>query len=319
MGRPLNKKYFGNRNIGTASTTDNKIGGEGIASYTLPVQLGSIEVDSDSGQPTLTIPAPQLPGGVQATATVVWEIDTITITASNGSGYTNGETVTVTGATGATATIVVDTDNITTITPVLRGSFTTIGTNSTNQLVGVTSSANDAQAEVRYRVKSITMLEKGSGYTTAPTLSWAAGLAGPISGTSPGAPTAVLSTDSGAVGSSTNQENAIIIRAKIDSEATVRIGDIVKQSSARRYKVKTQDGTAVCKLVADDTPATFQAYIQATDANGNTYYVTKLTSHRALLTQWTQNGEATWLFASGTTAPWTFTSTANGRVIIENA
>ena len=31
MGRPLNKKYFGNRNIGTTGTTDNNIGGEGVA------------------------------------------------------------------------------------------------------------------------------------------------------------------------------------------------------------------------------------------------------------------------------------------------
>ena len=33
MGRPLNKKYFGNRNIGSASTTaDNGIGGQAVAS-----------------------------------------------------------------------------------------------------------------------------------------------------------------------------------------------------------------------------------------------------------------------------------------------
>ena len=31
MGRPLNKKYFGNRNVGSTSTTaDDNIGGEGI-------------------------------------------------------------------------------------------------------------------------------------------------------------------------------------------------------------------------------------------------------------------------------------------------
>ena len=33
MGRPLNKKYFGNRNIGTTSTADTNIGGEGVESY----------------------------------------------------------------------------------------------------------------------------------------------------------------------------------------------------------------------------------------------------------------------------------------------
>jgi hypothetical protein len=298
MGRPLNKKYFGNRNTGA--------GGEGIASYTLPGQLGSIEVDSDSGQPTLTIPAPTLPGGVQATATVTWEIESITITAANGTGYTNGETVNITGATGATATIVVDTDNITTITPVLRGSFTTITPNSTNQLVGVTSAANDAYAEVRYRVKTIAMTAQGSGYITAPTLSWAAGLAGPISGTSPGAPTAVLTT--------ANSENAIVIRAKTTSGGTSQVGDIVKQEASRRYKVTTADGTAVCRLVADDTPAFKEAYIVATSAAGGTYYVIKLTAHRALLVA--KAGDSA---LAGKSVQWTFGSPSGSIVQIENA
>jgi hypothetical protein len=144
-------------------------------------------------------------------------------------------------------------------------------------------------------------------------------ITGANTGSAATATVATIAVDTGLIGSATNQENAIIIRAKIDSEATVRAGDIIKQSSSRRYKVRTSDGIAVCKLVADDTPATFQAYVKATDANGNTYYVTKITSHKALLTQWTQSGEATWLFATGDSAPWTFTSTANGRVIIENA
>jgi hypothetical protein len=325
MGRPLNKKYFGNRNIGTngyvtdnspnANTPegDDKIGGEGIESYTLPVQLGSIEVDSNSGQPTLTIPAPQIPGGVQATATVVWEVASITIKNTNdyGTSYVNGETVTFTGATGVTATVAVAADDIGVITPVLRGSFTTIPSSESYNIIGAVG--NDAQAEITWRVKSITKLQRGSGYTTAPTLSWAAGLAGAISGTSPGAPTAVLTVDTGAVGSSTNQENAIIIRANTTDDGT-KVGDITKQTNTRSYKVKTADGTAVCKLVADSTPGFQEAYIVATSASGATYYVTKLTGHKATLVTKTGDGAL-----NGKAAPWTFNSTANGRVIIENA
>jgi hypothetical protein len=170
-----------------------------------------------------------------------------------------------------------------------------------------------AKADITMGLLAITVTEKGSGYTSPVDAQVT------FSGGTGAVATATLTTSTGLVGSATNQENAIVIRAKIDSEATVRIGDIIKQSSARRYKVKTSDGIAICKLVADDTPATAEAYVKATDANGNTYYVTKLTARRATLTQWTQNGEATWLFATGSTAPWTFTSTANGRVIIENA
>ena len=413
MGRPLNKKYFGNRNIGTTGTTDNKIGGEGVASY------GSYVAGSGwTTQPTASISAPNIPGGVTATGTFrykalsfaatangtgysvgdIVEVDTGTQTTKarasvlritsvgtaglggnptigdDGTNYDSGDLVTftnanlsqsfkvrVTTAAGGNATLLtveqeavwtgtgaaptstagwtattteglIDNNgsglvvNFTTAnwgvysigTVTVPGSYTVFpSTGASGTLTSVSpATGTGAKADITMGLLSVTVTEKGSGYTVPAD---AALVFSPAATPTNASATAVLTTDSGAVGSSTNQENAIIIRAKIDSEATVRIGDIVKQSSARRYKVKTGDGTAVCKLVADDTPATFQAYIQATDANGNTYYVTKLTSHRALLTQWTQNGEATWLFASGTTAPWTFTSTANGRVIIENA
>ena len=324
MGRPLNKKYFGNRNIGTGGNqvggnnsnnqnyADDRIGGEGIESYTLPVQLGSIEVDSNSGQPTLTIPAPQIPGGVQATATVVWEVASITITSTNdyGTSYVNGETVTFTGATGVTATVAVAADDIGVITPVNRGSFTTIPSSESYNIIGAVG--NDAQAEITWRVKSITKLEKGSGYTTAPTLSWAAGLAGPISGTSPGVPTAVLTVDTGAVGSSTNQENAIVIRANTDDSGT-KVGDIIRQIRTRGYKVKTADGIAVCNLVADSSPNVGEAYIVAT-ATGGTYYVTKLTAHRATLVAKTGDDAL-----DGQAVEWTFGSYTDTIVQIENA
>jgi hypothetical protein len=169
-----------------------------------------------------------------------------------------------------------------------------------------------AKADITMGLLSVAVTQRGSGYTSPVDAQVT------FSGGTGAVATAVLTTDSGLIGSATNQENAIVIRAKIDSEATVRIGDIIKQSSGRRYKVKTQDGIAVCKLVADDTPATLEAYIKATDANGNTYFVTKLTARKVVLTQWSNN-ESTWLFATGTSAPWSFTTTANGRVIIENA
>jgi len=197
--------------------------------------------------------------------------------------------------------------------PIVAGSANTTSVTHANLSA---STAAGCTLDIFYGVNTITVSQKGSGYRGTETVTFTAANVGLSETRATG--TMVLTTDSGLVGSATNQENAIVIRAKIDAEATVRIGDIIKQSSARRYKVKTSDGIAICKLVADDTPATFEAYVKATDANGNTYYVTKLTAHRATLTQW-YNNEATWLFATGSTAPWTFDSTANGRVIIENA
>jgi hypothetical protein len=128
--------------------------------------------------------------------------------------------------------------------------------------------------------------------------------------------TAVLTTDSGLVGSATNQENAIVIYANTSGGGTTaKVGDIIRQVSGRRYKVKTADGIKICALGTDDTPAPAGAYIVATASNASTYYVTKLTAHKATLVY----KSGTQIFDNGTTAPWTFDSTANGRVIIENA
>jgi hypothetical protein len=339
MGRPIHKKYFGNRNIGVggyqttnsnAPAGDDRIGGEGVASVSQPVGgVGSFVVsDTYRNFPTLTASAPTLPGGVTALLSPVFEIATVTF-ASGGqtnADYVAGLSTSITGLGGGAIVNITEVASKVTAVDVTtagtnRGEFRrddfTGATLSTFQVLQAPNAGTDLQINITFRVKRIEVTEQGSGYVSVPSLTWGGHT---FTGqTAPSLNVVTLTTDTGNVGSATNQENAIIIHAKIDSEATVRVGDIIKQSSSRRYKVKTSDGTAVCKLVADDTPATFQAYVKATDDNGNTYYVTKITSHKALLTQWTQNGEATWLFATGDLAPWTFTSTANGRVIIENA
>ena len=73
MGRPLNKKYFGNRNVGSASTTaDNKIGGGAVASVTLNA-LGAYTT-----RPTITFAVPTIPNGVRATGTITSEVESVT-------------------------------------------------------------------------------------------------------------------------------------------------------------------------------------------------------------------------------------------------
>jgi hypothetical protein len=327
MGRPLNKKYFGNRNIGTGGDqtigtlsnsqnyADDRIGGSALGLYTLNVQQGSIEVDSDSGQPVLSIPAPTLPDGVQATATVVWEVESITITGTNdfGTGYVNGETVTFTGATGVTATVAVAADDIGVITPVLRGSFTTIPTSETYAVIGAVG--NDAQAEIKWRVKSITTLQKGSGYVAAPTITWVAGVAGPISGTAPGAPTVALLADTGAVGSATNQENAIRMTAFLPSGSAGEV-DIIRQVSTNRYKVTDGTRTGIVQLQTTLANAAGEGSIAATDSAGGEYFVTKLTGRKATVTR---AGGSGWLYATGQAAPWKFDAAAGIYLQIANA
>jgi len=198
--------------------------------------------------------------------------------------------------------------------PIVAGSANTTSVTHANLSA---SAAAGCTLDIFYGVNTIQVTEKGSGYRGTETVTFTAANVGLSETRATG--TMVLTTDSGLVGSATNQENAIIIRAKVDIEASVAVGDIIRQVNARSYKVKTANGIAVCKLVADATPDANQAYITATDNNGNTYFVTKLTAHRVRLTRNTQNGEASWLFANGESAKWTFGATTVATVQIENA
>jgi hypothetical protein len=243
MGRPLNKKYFGNRNIGSASTTaDNGIGGQGVASIT----IGSNDSAGYAANDPLIISAPQLPGGVQAVAKIA----------------------------------TVDEDG---------------------------------------KILTIEVTEKGSGYTSAPTVTEDVG---GVQGNTTF--TAVLTTDSGPAGSSTNQENAIICTAFIPAAnggSSAVIGDIVKQTNDRRYKVKTAQGTGICQLKTTAAAnAAGEMSIKATDSEGKNYLVAKLTSRKVVLVPAALGGSAGTQFASGTSAKWTFgTAVLNTTVKIENA
>jgi hypothetical protein len=186
------------------------------------------------------------------------------------------------------------------------GSFTAFP-NIGDALTNVSGLGSGAAATITMGLLSVTVTEKGSGYTSI------ADAQVIFSGATGAAATAVLTTDTGAVGSATNQENAIVIRANTD-ELGSKVGDIVRQVSTRRYKVKTADGIATCKLVADDTPAFAEAYVVATAASGATYYVMKLTAHRATLATKTGDGAL-----NGQAVQWTFSAPSGSIVQIENA
>jgi hypothetical protein len=98
MGRPIHKKYFGNRN-------DGGIGGEGVASVTV-VNTGS----NYASTATAVVSVPQLPGGITATVSLTVDNGFITNVAvtNSGRGYTSVPTLTVSPVTtGTTATFTV--------------------------------------------------------------------------------------------------------------------------------------------------------------------------------------------------------------------
>lgn len=307
MGRPLNKKYFGNRNAGSASTAaDNGLGGNVVASATVDT-AGSY---AGGSQPTITFSAPDKAafGAVTATGTTVMEGLSAVATAG-GTGYVIGDLLTVTyggqtlvavvaslGASDAVATV-----NFTG-TGADRGTFTatTTGakTTTTNSVAGA-----GATLTITYRVKAITITESGSGYTDAAdaAITFSAGT---------GAATAVLGT-AAVVG---NNENAISMVAFLTGGSAGAV-DIIKQVSARRYKVTDGTRTGIVALTATEADAAGEGSIQAVDSVGGTYFVTKLTAHKATLTRGT--GTA---FATGEAVKWTLGSAVLGdSVQIANA
>lgn len=158
--------------------------------------------------------------------------------------------------------------------------------------------------DVFYGVYDITMIQKGSGYINAadavPTFSETIDAA-----ETQATATATLTQDTGSgtgykQGNSNNQENAIIAYIWQDGER--RIADIVEQTGSKRYICITnsngpgsgkEDETVYGYLVDHNANAPYQIDIGATDANGNTYFVTKLQGHKALVKRRAQAGGAT--------------------------
>lgn len=152
---------------------------------------------------------------------------------------------------------------------------------------------------------TVTVVSAGSGYTSAPTITFAGSVAG---GTGSATPVATLTTGAAA------RQNGIQVEAQIGAGSEVTTGDIIKQSGARRYKVQTSDGIAVCKLVTTADLGANEMSITATDSAAGTYFVKKLTAHKAVLIP--IDGVQ---FVSGTTAMWTFGSAVlNTTVTIAN-
>ena len=159
---------------------------------------------------------------------------------------------------------------------------------------------------------TVAVVSAGSGYTAAPTVT----VRGTLSaGTGTATPTATLTT---------TRVNGIKCETQFaagDTEITT--GDVVKQQGSRRYKVQTSQGTGFFTLVTTEAKAAGEMSIKATDSDGNTYFVAKLTSRKVLLVPAANvHGGTTTIgsqFASGASAKWTFGSAvANTTVTIDN-
>jgi hypothetical protein len=302
----LNQKYFGNRNIGVSGTSsDDGIGGEGIASINWS-NLGLFRGDNATNSPLvgLALPAPTLPGGVQATWTVTFEVASVS-TSSGKVGLSVGDTYTY--AAGGSPTITVAsisgtnaTFTTTAGTGIAYGSLPTDSTGVNITKVGTHSGPATFLTEINFKVKSVVINEKGSGYFGSETFTVTT-----YSATTGAAPvgTIVLTTDSGAPGSSTNQENAITPYAYVTGGSR-KIADIIKQRSTTRFQVNTSDGTQICQLVTDGVAnAPGEMDLTAVDSAGGEYWIKKIGGRRCTVVSKASNGGTQ--FATNSSVAWT--------------
>ena len=307
MGRPLNKKYFGNRNVGSASTAaDNGIGGKRVASVTIDT-AGSY---TSATTVTFSDPDKTLLGAVTATGTIVYEVLSATI--SGGTGYGNAQTfnLTVTTAAGSAVLNVTSTAGgaITTVNSITtRGTFTGI-----SAVTGISGGAGSGATPVlTYRVKSITITEPGSGYTNAADAAVTFG-AGAAAGT------VVMESDGQNYGNQNpvgTNENSITMTARLTGGTAVQV-DIIRQVSTKRFKVTDGTRTGIVTLKASVATAAGEGSIRLVDTDGGTYFATKITSRKATITRGTGVQAA---FVTGTAVQWNMTAATASSLLVDNA
>jgi hypothetical protein len=302
MGRPIKKKFFGStispyRNLSTGGKTG--VGAEGVASVT----ISNTGTAAYSLGTTIAFGAPNITGGVQATGTPVigapgtasaGKISSITIT-NAGSGYSSGPSITVTTATGVTSTTT-GTSGVAQVYPA-----TTTGIQIGMQIFGVNISASTTfVTSVVGNVVNLTWPNAGTVNTSVIFRDTGAGFA------------------SSAVVLTGTRQNTISFASKLPLGSVRTNGDILKQEGSHRYLIQNSDGKGICKLVAKANGSLLanEMNIIATDANSNTYYVTKLTAKKARLIQLTQNGVSAWLVADGGQTGWNVTTATGTKVSI---
>jgi len=302
MGRPIKAKFFGNlnneqfKNVGVNSG----IGGEGVAG----VSISNTGTGYSRGA-FITFSAPDEPTGVTAQGHPVFTTDgagrfgiTSIVIDTAGSGYNTAPTITVTTATRVNSVANSGIGGLNTFT-VTTATGIAIGMTISGGSTGINGKVTGVSGNI------ITSTVNNSGtWTNATNLFFADygyGFADTVTLTSSQKYSAI-------------KGNAYIPTAAGGSSAVEY--DIIKQEASHRYLVKTAQGVGQCRLVSTSTMTSGQMNIIATDANGNTYYVTKLTAHKALLTRQTQSGSNAWLYTTGQTAKWTIGSAASGVVSI---
>ena len=151
------------------------------------------------------------------------------------------------------------------------------------------------------RIQSLTVVNAGTGYSTTATMALT------FTPSSAGTAATFVAT------LSAGRQNAIAFTSYLTTgSSAVNAGDILKQEASKRYLVQNAQGQGQCKLVASPTLAAGQMNIIATDANGSTYFVKKLTARKAVVAQSTMS--TAFLVGDGVSTGWTLDA-ASGTIV----
>lgn len=294
MGRPINKKFFGNLNrpydnMQTGGNTG--VGGESVVSSITVSNSGTLYSQGS----TVAIGAPNIAGGIPATISYsINSAGNITVAlVERGTGYTGAPSITVTKAA-----------TVNTVGTATNTSFTLTNLTSVAGIaVGMLASAPFGMQSQSYvasvGANSVTLTKTMTLSTSTLALTFS------DSGASFSASTAITSTTT----------NAIAFTSYLSTgSSAVTGGDIQKQEASRRYSVKNSQGVGQVKLVTAEPLVAGTMFIVATDKNGSTYYVKKLTARRATLVRKTMSGS--YEYATNQAAGWTLGSASTGTVSI---
>jgi hypothetical protein len=131
--------------------------------------------------PTVTVSVPTTAGGVQATANTYVLVNTGSTISAGGTGYANGDIITVVGGTGTAATMTVNTypglSNVISYSLTFSGSYSVVPSSTTLTTANTTGVGTGFTLTPNYSIRQVNVVTGGLGYIEQPTVTFSSGAA----------------------------------------------------------------------------------------------------------------------------------------------
>jgi hypothetical protein len=131
--------------------------------------------------PTVTVSVPTTAGGVQATSNTYVLVNTGSTISAGGTGYANGDIITVVGGTGTAATMTVNTypglSNVISYSLTFSGSYSVVPSSTTLTTANTTGVGTGFTLTPNYSIRQVNVVTAGSGYIEQPTITFSSGTA----------------------------------------------------------------------------------------------------------------------------------------------